>query len=320
MNPVSRKELVHWANKTIARGSKSFGVASKLLPRRERENAWLLYAWCRACDDITDGQQLGFYGSGLRQTEIDIWALTRAAVRSQEPVPKPFEAIRRVRRDAALPIQFIEDHLRGFDLDRVGWRPETQNDLIGYCFHVAGAVGRLMAVVMGVEPKDEDTLDRASDLGISFQLNNIVRDIVDDAKEGRCYIPADWLVREGMKENSLGEREYRPQLAKFARELNELACIYDASARVGAARLGWRCRLAILAAANIYGAIGSKVVSRGHAAWDSRTSTPALEKFGAVISAFLQASSRVKDPGRKGLFNRSAWYASGGYGSEQTCL
>lgn len=320
MNPVSQGELVHWANQTIARGSKSFGIASKLLPRRERENAWLLYAWCRACDDITDGQQLGFYGNGSRRVDIDLWELTRAAVHSQESVPKPFEALRRVRRDADLPIEFIEDHLRGFDLDRERWRPETLNDLVGYCFHVAGAVGLLMAVVMGVDPTDEDTLDRASDLGISFQLNNIVRDIVDDANENRCYIPADWLVREGMSGDSLAEREYRHQLAGFARELNGLACIYDASARIGAARLGWRCRLAVLAAANIYGAIGSKVVARGPAAWDSRTSTLVPEKLRAVAHACLQASGKVKDPGRKGLFNRSIWYASGPFGSEHTRL
>jgi phytoene synthase len=66
--------------------------------------------------------------------------------------------------------------------------------MLQYCYHVAGAVGCLMAVLMGVSPEDEDTLGRASDLGIAFQLANIARDLADDDSIGRCYLPEEWLA------------------------------------------------------------------------------------------------------------------------------
>lgn len=317
MSASERCELIAWAAGTIAKGSRSFGMASKLLPPRERENAWLLYAWCRACDDLTDGQELGFQRQGNAAPETDLWALTHAAIHSDAPAPRPFAALREVERDTGMPVAYIEDHLRGFDLDRQGWQPENLDDLVGYCFHVAGAVGLMMAIVMGVDPDDHDTLDRASDLGIAFQLNNIARDIVDDARIGRCYIPRNWLRREGLKPALISDPIYRPQLAGFARDLHALACRYDRSARVGAARLPLRCRLAILAAANIYGAIGAKVVARGETAWDNRVSTGTLEKLALVSRAALQAARPVTDPGRSGLFDRGRWYASGGNRSAQ---
>ena len=315
MSADNRAALVNWAEQTIARGSRSFGLASKLLPRRERENAWLLYAWCRACDDATDGQELGFatdgVAAGAAVGALDPDALTRAALSLDVAVPQAFAALREVHRDAGLPEVFIQDHLAGFALDRAGWRPRTADDLIGYCYHVAGAVGGMMAVIMGVPPGDADTLDRASDLGIAFQLDNIARDLAEDAGIGRCYVPADWLAAQGLAESTLALPEHRPALASIARQLNDLARRYRASAAVGAARLPWRCRLAILSAANIYGAIGDQVVARGASAWDSRVSTSGVTKLAAVVRALGQSFTAPADPGRVGLFNRDGWRAAG---------
>ena len=101
----------------------------------------------------------------------------------------PFDALGIVARECRIPRRAVDDHLDGFALDAKGWTPETEEDLLRYCFHVAGAVGVMMALVMGVDPDDSDTLDRASDLGLAFQLANIARDISADAAEGRVYLP-----------------------------------------------------------------------------------------------------------------------------------
>src|SRR3546814_7637202 len=76
------------------------------------------------------------------------------------------------------------------------WRPRSEDDLLRYSYHVAGAVGVAMALVMGVDPRDETTLDRASDLGIAFQLANIARDVAEDAAADRCYLPVEWMVEQ----------------------------------------------------------------------------------------------------------------------------
>ncbi|MFX4967367.1 squalene/phytoene synthase family protein, partial [Acinetobacter baumannii] len=71
--------------------------------------------------------------------------------------------------------------------------PQTEQDLYRYCYHVAGAVGCMMALAMGVPADDDATLDRACDLGLAFQLANIARDVAEDARAGRCYLPQAWL-------------------------------------------------------------------------------------------------------------------------------
>ncbi|MEQ1640709.1 MAG: phytoene/squalene synthase family protein [Novosphingobium sp.] len=302
-----RAKLVAAAQDTIARGSQSFAAASKLFAPETRERAWLLYAWCRAADDLTDGQELG-HGAAAEHDPVtahrQLLALTAAALDGDEPVPPPFAALRQVARETAMPRQFIDDHLAGFALDAAGWRPQSEDDLLRYCYHVAGAVGCMMAVVMGIDPADEDTLNRASDLGISFQLANIARDLVPDTQTGRCYLPAVWLTAAGLSELDLAEPSNRPALARMAARLVALSRPYRASARIGAARLPLRSRLAVLAADGIYGAIGEKVAALGAQAWDQRVRISGAGKLGQFGLAMARGFGAPAEIPRTGLWTR----------------
>ena len=178
----ARQRLVEDAQRTIAAGSKSFRFASQIFDLKTRERSWLLYAWCRACDDVTDGQTLGHGAVEPRDPEARIAFLraqTDAALDGRATGIAPFDALAIVAAECAIPRNLPADHLAGFARDAARWRPESEDDLLGYCFQVAGAVGVMMAHVMGVDPADRDTLNRAADLGIAFQLANIARDIVD---------------------------------------------------------------------------------------------------------------------------------------------
>lgn len=304
---TERNLIVTAARDTIAQGSQSFAAASKLFAPATRERAWLLYAWCRAADDLTDGQELGHNTApqenpGAAQAELEV--LTRLALDSDRDVPPAFQALRLVAAETAMPRRFITDHLAGFALDAAGWRPETTNDLLQYCYHVAGTVGCMMAVVMGVSPDDEDTLDRACDLGLAFQLANIARDIVPDALAGRCYLPAAWLREAGLNEPDLADPRQRATVAHLAARLVELSRPYRRSARVGAARLPLRSRLAVLAADGIYGAIGEKVFALGAKAWDKRVRVGSAGKLGLLGLAILRSASQPNGQQRKGLWTR----------------
>lgn len=305
MNP--RAQLVAAARDTIAHGSQSFAAASKLFAPATRERAWLLYAWCRAADDLTDGQELGHGAAEAHDPAAahrQLVALTAAALDSDEPVPVPFAALRQIARETAMPRQFIDAHLAGFALDAAGWRPQSEDDLLRYCYHVAGAVGCMMAVVMGIDPADEDTLDRASDLGISFQLANIARDLVPDADTGRCYLPAVWLTEAGLSELDLAVPSNRPALARMATRLVALSRPYRDSARIGAERLPLRSRLAVLAADGIYGAIGEKVAALGMQAWDQRVRITGLGKLGRFGLAIARGFGSAAAAPRTGLWTR----------------
>ena len=207
----------------------------------------------------------------------------------------PFDALRVVAAECAIPRRFMDDHLAGFALDAEGWRPASEDDLLRYCYHVAGAVGCMMAVLMGVAPDDQDTLDRACDLGLAFQLSNIARDIVEDHGVGRVYVPSDW--------GTVDPRD-RTGLAAMAERLAALVSSYEASARVGAARLPFRARWAVLSAAAIYGGIARKVVARGTRAWDNRTVVHKPEKLAMVINALVECGDRPAPVGRTGLWTR----------------
>ena len=121
--------------------------------------------------------------------------------------------------NAPIPRRFLDDHLDGFALDAAGWQPANEDDLLRYCYHVAGAVGCMMAILMGVPADDEETLDRAADLGIAFQLSNIARDIREDHEDGRCYLPPDWLEEFGVEPRDPVRPEERAALNAIAKRL-----------------------------------------------------------------------------------------------------
>lgn len=260
-----------------------------------RERAWLLYAWCRACDDIADGQD---HGHDLRAVEdapariAAMATLTDAALDGKTIGLPAFDALRLVAAETRLPRRFAHDLIQGFRLDGEGWRPWSEDDLLTYCYHVAGVVGCMMAVVMGVDPADEAVLDRACDLGLAFQLANIARDVDEDARGGRCYLPGAWLAEMGIPPEALLAPEHRPALAVLARRLTDRAAAFEASARQGTRALSFRSAWAVLAAARIYGTIGAKVAARGERAWDARVTTSAAEKLGFIARAAVEARGR----------------------------
>ncbi len=306
---LDRAALVEASFEIIAKGSKSFRSASRLFDKETRERAWLLYAWCRACDDLTDGQVLGHEMKAPTDPKVahrQIIALTDQALAGEPTGVVPFDALGVVARESRIPRQAVTDHLEGFALDAKGWVPKTEDDLLRYCFHVAGAVGVMMALVMGVDPEDKDTLDRASDLGLAFQLANIARDISADAAEGRVYLPRRWLDETGLDMAALADPANGDRIAPLAERLVRLSRNYRASARIGARRLPFRSRLAVLAASNVYGAIGTKVVERGAKAWTSRTIVSDPEKLEEFTLALIQAILPSGKRNRDGLWTRSA--------------
>lgn len=292
---MSRSALVARARQAIRKGSHSFAFASLLFDGATREQVWLLYAWCRRCDDLTDVQDHG----GELGAEADaasavaaIRTLTGQAFDGQPTGDPAFDGLGQLARESAITREMADDVIAGFALDAEDWRPRTEADLIRYCQHVAGAVGVMTAVIMGISPDDENALGRARDLGLAFQLANIVRDVEEDAAAGRCYLPIEWLVEADIPPGQHMRPAYRRQLVGLVARLATLAEGYEASARAGAAQLRFRQRWAVLSAANIYGAIARKVRRLGAHAWDHRTRIGGLAKLGFVLKGLWDSRRR----------------------------
>ncbi len=304
-------DVLSHAKASIARGSKSFATAARLFDPVIRDRAMLLYAWCRHCDDVIDGQVLGqgrsddMRPAAERLAEVE--AQTERALAGEPTGDMAYDALAQVVRETGMPPRYPRDLVEGFRID-VEERPfRSFDDTLAYCYHVAGCVGVMMAIVMGVSPGDTATLDRACDLGLSFQLNNIARDVVDDAMMGRRYIPDDWLADVGLAPNSFAFPAHRRQLARLVTRLVDKAEDYEASARFGTPALGLRAAWAVLAASRIYGGIGRKVRDGGAPALDTRQATTRGEKATAMVAALADAMTRKRrwplpGPERTGLW------------------
>jgi phytoene synthase len=193
-------------------------------------------------------------------------------------------------------------------MDVQGARIETLDECCRYCYHVAGVVGVMMAYVM--DARGEDTLDRASDLGIAFQMTNIARDVMDDARTGRVYLPEEWLREAGVPPSGVGRPAHRPAVFSVTERLLDEAERYYASADVGLARLPFRSAWAVATARRVYRDIGRLIRERGPRAWDQRASTGRGRKIALAVAAAGDAAATRGASGethvsRDGLWTRS---------------
>jgi 15-cis-phytoene synthase len=304
-------DVLGHARDAIARGSKSFAMASQLFDPATRDRAMLLYAWCRHCDDVIDGQVLGEGRNDDRRPPAErlaeVESLTEAALAGRPEGHPAYFALAEVVAATGMPPRYPRDLIEGFRIDMEERPFRSFDDTLAYGYHVAGCVGVMMAIVMGVSPADKAVLDRASDLGIAFQLNNIARDVIEDAMNSRRYIPDDWLASVNLTPESFAFDAHRRQLARLVARLVFAAEDYEASARWGTAALPWRSAWAVLAAARIYGDIGRKVRDAGEAGLESRTVTTRAEKLRAVAATLPQALARrsrwpLPGPAREALW------------------
>lgn len=307
---ASMDPVVALSHELIEKGSKSFALAAKLLPRAVRYDAMMLYGWCRHCDDVIDDQVLGFAKEGeSADAPRDRLALLRRktkdalAGKAEDPV---FIALARVADKHAIPERHPMELLRGFEMDVEGRIYRTLDETLDYCYHVAGVVGVMMAMIMGVH--DTATLNRASDLGIAFQLTNIARDVVDDAKVGRIYLPRQWLHEAGASEYDLFDPAKRVAIFQVTQRLLREADAYYRSALYGMRELPFGAAIGIGAARRVYRDIGRIVVNGGPKAWDGRAVVGKKRKIAAAVSgagAAIRAQTLLRlvpAPSRDGLW------------------
>ena len=302
--------LLDHATRTIKVGSKSFAAAARLFPADVRRGVLMLYAWCRHCDDVVDGQELGFAAVEPAQDDAaeklaTLEDQTRRAYAGEKMIDPAFAAFQEVALRHAIAPRFAFDHLAGFAMDVEQARYETIDDTLRYCYHVAGVVGLMMASIMGANKAP--VLDRACDLGLAFQLTNIARDIVEDARMGRCYVPAAWLREAGIPPRELAQPRHRAALARVAARLVDYAEPYYASATQGITALPLRCAWAIATARNVYRQIGINVKARGPRAWDERVGTSRAAKVWLLAkggAGALTSRLRPMAPRPRGLWQR----------------
>jgi phytoene synthase len=250
------------AREVIARHGKTFALASRLLPPELRDDAVVLYAYCRRVDDAIDG-----VGS-----EQQPHALARLHAELDEvygpgtPSDLALGVLQVLTRERGIPRQYLEELLAGMAMDVHGARYSTLQDLLVYAYRVAGVVGLTMCHVMGV--RRPEALEHAAHLGIAMQLTNIARDVAEDWQRGRLYLPDALLARHGVHglREQLGGPLPAHAASGVARAVTDLLALADRhyhSGEAGLPDLSPRCALAVDAARLIYADIGRVLRARG---------------------------------------------------------
>lgn len=269
-------------------GSKSFFAASLLLPQRVRAPATALYAFCRVADDAVDlsGDPHAAMAE-LRSRLDDVYAGTPAPIAADR-------ALACTVHRHGVPRVLLDALLEGFLWDADGRRYETIADVEAYGARVAGTVGAAMAVIMGV--RSPQALARACELGVAMQFTNIARDVGEDARNDRLYLPREWLREAGLDVDAwLKNPVHCPPVAQTVRRLLRAADeLYERSEH-GIAALPRDCRPAIRAARLVYAEIGHRLERDGLDSVNRRVVVPARRKAALMARA---ASAALNTPGR----------------------
>ncbi len=263
-------------------GSKSFYAASLLLPKSFRVPTIALYAFCRVADDDID--QLGAGPDALAALYRRLDDVYAGRPRNT-PVDRAFaNVVHAYGIPRTIPAALFE----GFAWDLNNRRYDSMSELYAYSARVAGTVGTMMALIMGI--RDPAILSRACDLGVAMQLTNIARDVGEDARAGRVYLPVELLSANGIDaEAFLAEPAFSPALAPV------VAAVLDSAERLyrradwGLTKLPAACRPAMFAASAIYAEIGNEVRRRGFDSVTGRAVVAPLRKAALLGQALRDA-------------------------------
>ncbi|WP_299146317.1 15-cis-phytoene synthase [uncultured Tateyamaria sp.] len=282
----------------IRHGSLSFHAASKLLPKRVRDPALALYAFCRLADDEVDLKAEKVEAVLRLRDRLD---LVYAGTPKDAAPDRAFAAVvEQFDMPRALPDALLE----GLAWDAEARTYATLSGVKDYSARVASAVGAMMCVLMQV--RDADALARACDLGVAMQLTNIARDVGEDAGEARLYLPTDWLDEAGIDRDAFfadprPTKAVRAMVKRLIVEANRL--YYRSEAGLGALPRG--CRPGIYAARYIYAGIGGQLTAMGYDSISARARTSKRQKLGWLAQSVMMSGLSMVTPRSPVLYARA---------------
>lgn len=276
-SPELSIDLRERPERALAVYGKTFRWASRLLGKESGARVAALYGFCRYTDELADtlggdeGRLL------LERVQRDL-----AAGCSEEPAVEGFLQVARPLDVDIEPARLLVEGVKG---DLQPCRFERVEDLRRYAYQVAGTVGLLMCELVGVS--DRRARPFAIDLGIAMQFTNIARDVLEDARAGRLYLPLEWLAGALAPEDLVEDRgEARARALAAVTRLLAVADDHYRSADRGLKFLPLRARAAVLTASRCYEAIGPRILARGSDYWNSRTYVGTGGKLAHTLCAF----------------------------------
>ena len=267
-----------------AHHSKSFFVASGLLPRAKRRAIRALYAFCRVSDDIVD------YPDANVEEKLASWRrrILQAEPDDGDPVAVAWTD---ARTAYAVPDHYVDQLLDGVAADLRVDRYATFEELATYCYGVASTVGLMSMHIIGFA--GPEAIPYAVKLGVALQLTNILRDVAEDWERGRCYLPQDELAAFDLGEADIAAGQVTDRWRAFMRfQIKRTRQIYR-EAIPGIAMLNRDGQHAIAAATAIYGAILDDIEANDYDVFSRRAYVSNARKVGHLLGTWLSIHRRI---------------------------
>ena len=289
-----------YCRQVTQRASKTFYWGSIFLPPPKRQAIWAIYALCRVVDDIVDEAtdavvpRVGHLaGSTAPQRALNDWRnalerLYQGGSCDEDPIQRAWSDM---LAHYPIPLTPILELLDGVEMDMSTNRYRTFDELYVYCYRVAGTVGLLTSAIFGYQ--DESALQHAVDLGVAMQLINILRDIGEDARRNRIYLPLDEMTRFGYTEDDLMRGVINDSFRELMRFQMARADDYYQRSQPGILLLSADCRLAVRLSGTLYRLILDHIHLNNYNVFTKRASVPLKTKVATASRYWFMAQREI---------------------------
>ena len=264
----------------------SFYYSFVILPKKQRQAITALYAYCREVDDVVDNTA----EPAIAQTKLDWWREELDRLYQGQPQHPVTQALAHVLKHTDLPREQLQEILDGMTMDLEQNRYAGFKELSLYCYRVASVVGLLAAHIFGY--RDHRTQKYARDLGMAFQLTNIIRDVREDAERNRIYLPQTMLAEFHVTEADILQFKQTPELSQLLAELTSQARHYYRRALNHLPKQDRYAQRAGLMMAAIYQSILDEVELDGFRVMQHRINLPSSRKFWIAMKVLLKEKIR----------------------------
>lgn len=271
-----------YCQQRTAASRSSFAASFRFLTPQRRQAITAFYAYCREVDDVVDEVREPM----VARAKLAWWRTEVDALYAQRPTHPVTIALQETLQHFNLPAEQLHEIIDGMEMDLDQQRYADYKALHLYCYRVASVVGLVAAEIFGYQ--DRHTLKYAHDLGLAFQLTNIIRDVGEDARRGRIYLPQDELAQFGVSAEDLIQARYSPQFQQLMNfQIARAEQIYQqALAQLPACDR--KAQRAGLIMAAIYRQLLAEIQRTGCRVLDRRTRLSNLRKFWLVWRTYLQ--------------------------------
>jgi phytoene synthase len=293
---VSVDDSYKLCRQLTAKYAKTFYLGTLLMSPIKRQSIWAIYAWCRRTDELVDGP-----GSALTTPEtLDLWEQQLESIFAGYPLENYDVALVDTLQRFRIDIQPFRDMIAGQQMDLYRSRYETFEDLYLYCYRVAGTVGLMSTMVMGTDtslntaPWNQHKqlyvpTEEAIALGIALQLTNILRDVGEDARRGRIYIPLEDLARFNYTEQDFFQGVVDDRWRSLMQFQIERAHQFYTKAKKGITYLDPDARWPIWAAGMLYGKILEVIERNDYDVFNQRAYVPQWQKLLELPVAWMRS-------------------------------